>query len=99
MTQIPDDDTGAALKRWVDEGSDLTRPMTIDFFVLVPSEKEGRLPAKQDELRDFQISVELDPESAKWTCCCSKTMIPDYTEIVTIERSLDLAATRVGGRV
>jgi len=97
MKPIPDDDTGSAIKRWEAEGSDLSRPMTIDFFVVVPSQNEGVTFARQTELQDFKTDVEYDAESGTWTCYCSMTMIPDYEEIVEIERLLGSVARRVGG--
>ena len=97
MSSIPDDDTGAAIKRWEVEGSDLTKPMTIDFFVAVSSKDVGTNFSQQNELRDFKTDVEYDNESGTWTCYCSKTMIPDYKEIVEIERMLSSVASRVGG--
>lgn len=96
MTMIPDDDTGLAIKQWAAEGSDLTKPLAIDFFVAVPSQQIGNDFAKSPDLGDFTVSLEKDEETGKWTCYCTKRMIPDYLAIIDIERRLDAVASRFG---
>ena len=38
---LPDDETGNALSRYIRDGSDLTRLMSMDFFAVVPSQVAG----------------------------------------------------------
>lgn len=77
METFPNDDTGAAIRQWAAEGSDITKPMKIDFFVAVPNRVVGDLFASDPELSVFsQVSVEEDAETGRWTCYCSKVVVP-----------------------
>jgi regulator of RNase E activity RraB len=128
MTPIPDDATGEALRQLEERGSDLTKPMEIDFFVAVPSEEAGhKVAAKAQELgfttsveqdEEFEDDEELEDDEAfddngtpkddeeadgdaaeelSWTCYCTKTFVPDYSEVVRIEEQLNSIAKEFGG--
>jgi hypothetical protein len=88
MTTLPDDATGNALRRLVDSGSDLARPMEMDFFVAVPSESSGHAVAAEARNHGFSASVEQDRETVDWTCYCTKAIVPSYAEVVRIEKLL-----------
>lgn len=94
IKDIPDDDTGQAIKRWAKEGTDLTQPINIDFFVAVDNEFLGQKIAA--ELMGFSTSVEKDDETGEWTCYCTKTMIPDYTAVLHVESMLQNIADKFG---
>lgn len=89
---IPNDETGNALRQIKNDGSDLTKPLEIDFFVAVPSEKIGNSVALDVMSLGFKTSVELDVESGEWTCYCTIKLIPEYLEIVKIEKQLSAIA-------
>ena len=93
---LPNTDTGQALKRLEDDGSDLSKPMLIDFFVSVPSEASGKLVASEADSLGFNTSVEKD-DDGDWTCYCETTLIPSYTTIVNIEEKLNNIAIKYGG--
>jgi hypothetical protein len=94
---LPDDATGDALKRLADHGSDLARPMEMDFFVAVPSEASGHAVAAEVRDHGFTTSVEQDAETGNWTCYCMKTIMPSHAEVVQIEKRLDELARPHGG--
>ena len=67
---MPDQDidaTRAALKRIAEDGSDLTRPLEMDFFVTVLDESSGRAVASRAAALGFETRVEQDPETGEWT--------------------------------
>src|SRR5262245_18594520 len=107
MKSIPDDTTGATLKVIAERGSDLTRPMKMDFFVAVPSKDAGDKVALKARVLGFATSVEKDDIGPKdvgpddkrleWTCYCTKFLVPEYSEVVRIERQLDSIAKEFGG--
>ena len=97
MTTLPDDETGNALKEYLRDGSDLMKPMTIDFFIAVPSNNVGDEIALVVKKLGFITSVEKDEESGEWTCYCTKTLIPEYEEVVKIEKILSDIAKAKGG--
>jgi hypothetical protein len=97
MTAIPDDETGEALRLIEENGSDLSQPMEMEFFVAVPSEEAGREIARRAEALGFDALVEYDEEDAAWTCYCVKTMIPAYEAVVGVEKQLGALAEPFGG--
>lgn len=99
MTHIPNDETGVALKQFVKDGSDLSKLMEIDFFVAIPSKQKGNKVALEAEELGFKTSIEFDVESGEWTCYCTKTLIPEYLEVVKIEKQLSSIAKQHDGYV
>jgi Regulator of ribonuclease activity B len=94
---IPNDETGEALKLIASNGSDLNKPMEIDFFVAIPSKEKGDLIALKVRELGFDASVEQDDETLEWTCYCTKTLIPRYSEIIEIEQQLNSMSKPYGG--
>ena len=94
---FPNDETGEVLKGYVEKGSDLSKPMEIDFFVAIPSKEAGVRVIEEVEELGFKTSVEFDDETNEWTCYCTKTIIPNYSEIIEIEKKLSLIAQTHGG--
>ena len=97
MNSLPNDETRDALRRLHENGSDLSMPLEMDFFIVVPSKDIGEQVAALVKALGFNASVEQDDESGDWTCYCSKTLIPEYSEIVRIEKELDNIAKPLGG--
>jgi hypothetical protein len=80
------------------DGSDLARPMVIDFFVAVPDEPTGRRVAEGAAALGFDTSVERDDDSGDWTCDCAKRMVPTYDGVVEAQAQLDGISRPLGGR-
>lgn len=89
--------TQAGLDRIAHDGSDLTRPLEMDFFVAVPDEASGRTVATRADMLGFRTSVEQDAESGEWTCYCTKILVASYEAVREIEQQLDVIARDVGG--
>ena len=92
-----DDATRTALAQIERDGSDLHRPLRMDFFVAVPDEPSGQAVAARATEHGFTTSVERDDETGAWTCYCSKTILPTYEIVTGIERQLDELAKDAGG--
>lgn len=97
MTKQNNDATREALERIARDGSDLSRPLKMDFFVAVPDEKAGRIIAERVADLGFDTSVERDAESGDWTCYCTKVIVPLHSTVVAIESQLDSLARDMGG--
>lgn len=89
--------TRAALERIAADGSDLRRPLTIDFFVAVPDRHSGESVARDARARGSGTAVEYDEPSARWTCYCTTTMVPELHAVVAVERELNEVARKHGG--
>lgn len=100
---FPNDATGDALRRFEQSnGFDISKPLEIEFFVVIPSKKMGNKVALKVSNLGFKTSVEkdgIDEAEYEWTCYCTKTLIPNYYEIVKIEEELDNIAKLYGGYI
>ncbi len=94
---LPDDETGDALRLLEQNGSDLSRPLEMDFFASVPSQAAGDAVALRVVELGFAASVEQDEDSQQWTCYCTKTIVPNYAMVVEIEAQIDAVAQAHGG--
>ena len=88
MNQFPDDETAKVLGQFRQCGFDLSKPLEIDFFVAVPSKRLGDQVALEVDKLGFKPTVEQDEETGEWTCYCTKSLIPEYAEVVKIEEEL-----------
>ena len=90
--------TADALARIAASGSNLSRPMVIDFFIAVPGERAGQGGARLASAAGFETRVERDHPTGKWTCYRSKALIPELAAVVRIEQLLDELARPFGGQ-
>jgi len=97
MVEIPDDETGKSLKQFIKDGSDLTNPMQIDFFIAMSFKEEGEKIALKVQDIGFETSLEKNVLDSDWTCYCTKTIIPEYSEVVRIEAQLSFISEPYGG--
>ena len=88
MRSLPNDETGEALRQLEANGSDLSKPLNIDFFIAVPSKLIGEEIAILVRNLGFNPSVEQDNETDDWTCYCTIKIVPDYNEIISIPQKL-----------
>lgn len=93
----PDDADGHALRMLERNGSNLSRPMEIDFAVAVPGEAAALAVARLAGVAGYRPSVSRDDESGAWTCYCSRSMVPAYEALVHAQAELDRLAGPVGG--
>ena len=77
----------------------ITKPMRIGFFVALPNQRAGSFIASDRELAGFVVAVEADAETKKWTCYCTKVVVPTYSNIVEIEKQLAAVAARYGAEL
>lgn len=94
---FPNDADGDALRR-VAERSDMSKLMDIDFAVDVPSEAAGKDVARLAAQRGYTPAVEFDEGSQRWTCYCTRQMVPTYDGVVATQKELDELSAAFGGR-
>jgi regulator of RNase E activity RraB len=95
---LPKDADGEALRRIVAEGSDLSKPMYVNFQVAVPDEESAEKLAALARKLGYQVSVYGSPEcTLPWTCECSTRMIATYESVVAIQGELTAISAQFGG--
>lgn len=93
----PRDADGDALRRIAGHGSDMSKPMLVDFFVAVPNEKSGNLVARAATRLGYSASVERDPAEGSWTCYCSRELILTYESVMKAQEELADVSGQFGG--
>jgi regulator of ribonuclease activity B len=93
-----DDGDGDALRRLASHGSDLSKPMTVDFAVDVPNDDAAKSVAAAALKLGSRPHTYQDSTDKKWTCNCAKTIIPTYDEILAIQNQLDELSRPFGGK-
>lgn len=95
------DEDGDALRRLREAGSDLSRPMAIDFAIDVSDGVAARAIALEVAAAGYRVEVveeDEDGEGPSWTCYCMREMIPDYEAVIAVQAELDRLAAPYGGR-
>ena len=95
---FPDDDDGDALRRVASNGADMSRPMSIDFFVAVPDREAGEAIVRVAMSSGYRAELVHDAEDDAWDCYCSKVMLPTYDGVVQTQREVDELGRPFGGQ-
>jgi regulator of RNase E activity RraB len=85
---LPNDADGDALRRLLEDGSDLTQEMEIDFAMDIPDQEAGLAFAEIVRPLGYAAEVQKDDESNRWTCYCIITIVPAYETMISIQESL-----------
>ena len=88
LEKWPDDSDGDSLRLLVENGSDVTSEMEIDFALAVPDEARGLACSKAATALGYKTSVGYDEQYKRWTCYCSKLMIPLYESLIREQKTL-----------
>jgi regulator of RNase E activity RraB len=96
---FPNDADGDALRRVAADGNDLTKPMTIDFTVVVPDEASATSVARAARSAGYETAIDLDEESDESICVCTKLMLATYDNVLRAQEELQELAAPYGGEV
>jgi len=95
----------AVLRRLKELGSDLSKPHEVEFFLYFPSEEQAKSAASEIEREGYVVSVyPLSPpwwrrlfSEPKWSCCATKSIVPEEETIFETGDWLDGIAERFCG--
>jgi len=99
----PNDADGDALRRVASDGSDMSKPMEIDFVVSAPSEDAANAIAYVAQARGFRTKVCRDADEededivTTWSCYCTRTMVATYRGVIRVQAELDAISRPLGG--
>ena len=99
VEDLPDDADGDAIRRVIEDGADLTKPMEIDFAVAFPTRDAGTRFQRALGDKGFRTSLEHDEGGTTWTCYCAKTMMLTYGSVTGVQGELDEIAKAFGGQI
>ena len=97
-TDYPDDADGNALRRVAAGGSNMSKPMDIDFQIAAPDEATAKRVAAVAIELGYRIRV-YGGAYAPWKCQITKSMIPTYDSLITAQAELDAIARPLGAYV
>ena len=87
------------LRRMATQGSDLTKPRDIDFFVAFPTSNSAELFAEHFRKRGYQVAMKGDgpAEGLPWDVTVTTRMVPTALGITDFEDTLADIAESLGG--
>jgi regulator of RNase E activity RraB len=95
---LPSDGDGNALRQVARDGSDMTKPMLIDFHVAVPNEESANGLATLARRFGYHVQVyESQDCPLPWTCQCSTRILADYNGVIGVQEELATISARFGG--
>lgn len=99
-TDYPNNADGDALRRVAADGSDMSKPMYINYHVALPDEAVATSLAKSAHDLGYRVRIYDSPEcSLPWTCECSCRMVPAYDAVIAIQNELGTLSAPLGGHV
>jgi regulator of RNase E activity RraB len=93
----PLDADGDSLRRVADDGSDMSRPMLIEYSISAPDELCAQRIAESARSHGFDIAVSRDESCDSWSIYCARTMLATYDGVVAIQALLNELAQPHGG--
>lgn len=95
---FPNDADGDALRKVIQCGSDLSKPMLIDFQVAVPDESSAIAFSKIAQRLGYQVrSYESEGCKLPWTSECSTRTLATYANVIAIQIELAEISFPFGG--
>lgn len=96
-TDYPDDEDGNALRNVARSGSDMTRPMVIDFAIDASSKSIALACLAAIEDAGFEGQLYQDEDDQRWAVYVAIRMIADYEGITRTQKILGELVAEHGG--
>ncbi len=96
---LPNDADGDSIRRILEHGSTLDRPMLIDFAVAAPNKKAARQIAKAATKLGYNASCTPDGDGPTWTTTCSTRMMLTHHAVLAMQEEVDRLAKLLGGYI
>lgn len=93
----PNDSDGGALKSVASHGSDMSKPIFIDFQILFASEAGAQLMSDMAYDLGYHTKVYKNEVASGWTCECSTRMVASYEAVIAIQAELAELGAECGG--
>lgn len=94
----PDDADGEALRRVETSGSDMSKPMFIDFQIAAPDQASAENIGGSARQLGYRVKVYDSPgDDMRWTCECSTRMLATYDGVIAIQAELARISLPLGG--
>jgi regulator of RNase E activity RraB len=95
---FPNDGDGDALRRIVADGSDLTKPMLVDFQIAAPDETTAKTIGMACHELGYRVRASADSGRTTWTVNCATRMVLNYDAVCAVQDELHAIAKAHGGK-
>ena len=95
--EIPDDPDGRVLKQLVAQGSDLSKPHSVQFFLYLPDQARATQACNALKAEGYECKVQEQPRGSQWQCLATRSLVPSHAEIVAISARMEELAKMHGG--
>jgi regulator of RNase E activity RraB len=93
----PNDSDGDALQRVVDDGNDMSLPMTVDFPVVLPDLETAQQFAALAAKRGYDTDIAERDSRSTYDVYCTKRMVLNYDSVIKVQLELNKLAGPLGG--
>ena len=97
IDNIPQYADGDAIRRVIKHGTDVSKPIKVDFFVALHCIADAESMAKLATENGYTTEVEVDPEFNSFTCNCTKEILLTHENVTSIQAQLDRLAEPFDG--
>jgi hypothetical protein len=95
IDNYPDDADGGALRSVEKEGSDMSKPMYIDFQVAAADNATAEAIGAAARKLGYRVRLYDSPGTEMpWTCECSTRMLATYDGVIAIQAELPALVCR-----
>ena len=92
---FPDDDDGDELRLIAEGGSDMARPMPVDFTIVF--DDRARADSFAGLVKTLGYAPLVEPEDEGFCCTCTKELVATHAAIVDAQDKLAAAAEAFEG--
>jgi hypothetical protein len=95
--EYPNDADGDALRRVARSGNDMSKPMDVDFPVVVYDESTARQFSDVAHAHGYIPRLWQHEDHVEWDVICVKRMVLTYDAVLDVQRHLDQLSRAFGG--
>lgn len=93
----PDAADKAAIAQLKAQGSDITKPTDVFFYLYFPSKVTAEALRAEFSDRGFSVDIHQPAGYEVWVLAANKTMVPDETTIISLSHDFTALAETQGG--
>ena len=97
MRDFPEDTDGDVLRSIEEHGSDMDKPMFIEFTIVVPNNDKAKAMAELIAPLGYAPEIYFDEKSETWSLYCGKSMLATHDNVVEAQAELNEVVAPHGG--
>lgn len=94
---FPNDENGRVLRQMYDGGDDLIQSRLVDFCFAFPDREQALAFIRDVDNQEVETCLSWYRPKSLWQVIVKHDMVPNHTDITTLEANLTLKAKKAGG--